>query len=191
MYCQSVIMETPWSNPWVLQKGQWLTYLDKKDTYCHIGIHPADRCYLHFCHNGTAWQFTVLSFGLSTSLRVFTKTTQTSTSLFPFAWGQATYGSGRLIVKPRVTSKHPGAGLCSRANILANVPLQKARVGCKLIYIYQMYANYLKLDTVAGLATSSDKMVTNLLSFCFLLYVIHTMKWLLLNAIRSLNLVVV
>ena len=135
MYCQSVIMETPWSNPWVLQKGQWLTYLDKKDTYCHIGIHPADRCYLHFCHNGTAWQFTVLSFGLSTSLRVFTKTTQTSTSLFPFAWGQATYGSGRLIVKPRVTSKHPGAGLCSRANIPANVPLQKARVGCKLIYI--------------------------------------------------------
>ena len=26
-----------------------------------------------FCHDGTAWQFTVLPFGLSTSLRVFTK----------------------------------------------------------------------------------------------------------------------
>ena len=38
---------------------------------------------------------------------------QTSTSLFPSAWGQATYVSGRLIVKPRVTNKHPGAGLCS------------------------------------------------------------------------------
>ena len=71
------------------------------------------------------------------------KNTQTSTSLFPFAWGQAKYVSGRLIVKPRVTSKHPGACLCSRANILAKVPVQK-------------------LDTIAGLATSSDKIVTNL-----------------------------
>ena len=32
-----------------------------------------DRGYLRFCHNGTAWQFTVLPFGLSTSPRVFTK----------------------------------------------------------------------------------------------------------------------
>ena len=131
--CQSVIMETPWSYLWALQKGQWLTYLDKKDTYCHIGIHPADRCYLRFCHNGTAWQLTVLSFGLSTSLRVHTKNTQTSTSLFTSAWGQATYVSG-LIVKPRATRKHPGAGLCSRSNILAKVPVPKARVGYKRIY---------------------------------------------------------
>ena len=92
------------------------------------------------------------------------KNTQTSTSLFPSAWGQATYVSGRLIVKPRVTSKHPGAGLCSRANILAKVPVPKARVGCNFIHIYPMYANYLKLDTLAGLARSSDKMVSN----CFL-----------------------
>ena len=114
-------METPWSKPWAHQKGQSLKSLDKKDTYCHIGIHPADRCYLRFCHNGSM----VLSFGLSTS-----------TSLFPSAWGEATYVSGRLIVKPRVTSKHPGTGLCSRANILAKVPVPKARVGCKLIYWY-------------------------------------------------------
>ena len=64
------------------------------------------------------------------------KNTQTSTSLFPSAWGQATYVSGRLIVKPKVTGKHPGAGFCSKANILAKVPVPKARVGCKLIYIY-------------------------------------------------------
>ena len=54
------------------------------------------------------------------------KNTQISTSLFPSAWGQATYVSGRLIVKPRVTSKHPGT------NILVKVPVPKARVGCKL-----------------------------------------------------------
>ena len=132
-------METHWSNPWALQKGQRLTYLDKKATYCHIGIHPADRCYLRFCHNGTAWQFTFMSFGLSTSMRVFTKILKPVLyiySLFPSAWGQTIYVSGRLIVKPRVTSKHPGTGICSRANILAKVPVSKARVGCKLIYIY-------------------------------------------------------
>ena len=120
------------------------------------------------------------------------KNSQTSTNLFPFAWGQATYVSGRLIVKPTVTSKHSDAGLGSRANILAKVPVPKARVGCKLIY--EMYANYLNLDTLAGLARSSltsDKMVTNLLSFCFLLYVMYAIKWPLLNAIRNPNLVLI
>ena len=67
-----------------------------------------------------------------------------------------------------------------------------------------MYANYLKLDTLAGPAKSSDKRVTNLLSltedsqyssyhmqyivnpfFGFLLYVIYTIKSPLLNAIRN------
>ena len=71
-----------------------------------------------------------------------------------------------------------------------------------------MYANYL-----AGLARSSDKMVTNLLSlvegftvqqlppavhsdsmfvgFLLDLYVIYTIKWPLLNAIRNPNLVLI
>ena len=66
-------METPRSILRALQQGQWLTSLDLKDAYFHIGIHPADRRYLRFCHNSTAWQFTVLPFGLSTSLSVFTK----------------------------------------------------------------------------------------------------------------------
>ena len=56
-----------------LQQSQWLTSLDLKDAYFHIGINPADRRYLCFCHNGTTWQFTGLPFGLSTSPRVFTK----------------------------------------------------------------------------------------------------------------------
>ena len=60
-------------NPQGPTQGQWLTSLDLKDAYFHIGIDPADRRYLRFCHNGTAWQFTVLPFGLSTSPRVFTK----------------------------------------------------------------------------------------------------------------------
>ena len=34
-----------------------------------------------------------------------------------------------------LSAGHPGAGLCSRANILAKVPVPKARVGCKFVYI--------------------------------------------------------
>ena len=37
-------------NPRPLQQGQWLTSLDLKYAYFHIGINPADR---RFCHNGT------------------------------------------------------------------------------------------------------------------------------------------
>ena len=60
-------------NPRALQKGQWLTSLYLKGPYFHIGIHPANIHSLRFCQNGTAWQFTVLSCGLSISPRVFTK----------------------------------------------------------------------------------------------------------------------
>ena len=74
VHCLSFTMETPRSILGALQQGQWLTSLDLKDAYFHIGINPADRRYLRFCHNGTAWQFTVLPFGLSTSPRVFTQT---------------------------------------------------------------------------------------------------------------------
>ena len=73
VHCPSFTMETPRSILRALQQGQWLTSLDLKDAYFHIGIHSADRRYLRFSHNGTAWQFTVLPFGLSTSPRVFTK----------------------------------------------------------------------------------------------------------------------
>ena len=73
VHCPSFTMEMPRSILRALQQGQWLTSLDLKDAYFHIWIDPADRRYLRFCHNGTAWQFTVLPFGLSTSPRVFTK----------------------------------------------------------------------------------------------------------------------
>ena len=73
VHCPSFTMETPRSILRALHQGQWLTFLDLKDAYFHIGIDPADRRNLRFCHNGTAWQFTVLPFGLSTSPRVFTK----------------------------------------------------------------------------------------------------------------------
>ena len=42
-------------------------------TWPVVNLPRPERRYLRFCHNGTAWQFTVLPFGLSTSPRVFTK----------------------------------------------------------------------------------------------------------------------
>ena len=73
VHCPSFTMEMPRSILGALHQGQWLTSLDLKDAYFLIGIDPADRRYLRFCHNGTTWQFTVLPFGLSMSPRVFTK----------------------------------------------------------------------------------------------------------------------
>ena len=47
-----------------LQRGQWLTSLYLKDDYFHVGVNPAGRSYLHFRHDGTSWQLTVVSFRL-------------------------------------------------------------------------------------------------------------------------------
>ena len=91
VHCPSCTMETPRSILRALQQGQWLTSQDLKDAYFHIWINLADRCYLRFCHNGTAWQFTVLPFGLSTSPRVFTKILKTCTSLCPPTSGKAAH----------------------------------------------------------------------------------------------------
>ena len=56
VHCPSFTMDTPRSILGALPQGQWLTSLDLKDAYFHIEINPADRRYLRFCHNGTAWQ---------------------------------------------------------------------------------------------------------------------------------------
>ena len=156
-------METPRSIRRALQQGQWLTSLDLKDAYFHIGIHPADRRYLRFCHNGTSWQFTVLPFGLSTSLRVFYQNTQTCASLCPPPSGKAAHVFRRLVAKPRDS---PGS---SRANILAQVPVPKARLVINLEkseLIPSQVSTYLgiELDTSVGLARPSLKRLTNWLS---------------------------
>ena len=160
VHCPSFTMETPRSILRALQQGQWLTSLDLKDAYFHIGIDPADRRYLRFCHNGTAWQFTVLPFGLSSSPRVFN--TQTCTSLCPPPSGKAAHVFRRLVAKPRDT---PGS---SRANILAQVPVPKGLVLNleKSDLIPSQVATYLgiELDTSVGLARPSHKRLTNWLS---------------------------
>ncbi len=47
--------------------------LDLKDAYFHIQIAPHHRRFLRFAFEGVAYQYTVLSFGLSLAPRTFTK----------------------------------------------------------------------------------------------------------------------
>ena len=118
-------METPRSILGALQQGQWLTSLDMKDAYFHIWINPADRRYLRFCHNCTAWQFAVLPFGLSTSPSVFTEILKPVLAYTHLHRVKLHMYLDDWLLNP---STHQGS---SRANILAQVPVPKARVGCK------------------------------------------------------------
>ena len=76
-------METPRSIFGALQQGQWLTSLDLKDAYFHIGINPADRRYLRFCHNGTAWQIHSAAIWVVNQSESIYQNTQTGTSIYP------------------------------------------------------------------------------------------------------------
>ena len=121
MHCPSFTMETPRSILGALQQGHWLTSLDLKDAYFHIGINPADRRYLRFYHNGTAWQIHSAAIWVVNQSESIYQNTQTS--ICPSPSGKIAHVPRRLVVKPRDT---PGS---SRANILAQVPVPKARVG--------------------------------------------------------------
>ena len=118
-------METPRLILGALQQGQWLTSLDLKDAYFHIGINLADRRYLRFCHNGTAWQIHSAAIWVVNQSESIYQNTLTGTSICPSPSGKIAHVPRRLVVKPRDT---PGS---SRANILAQVPVPKARVGFK------------------------------------------------------------
>ena len=117
VHCPSFTMETPRSIFRAPQQGQWLTSLVLKDAYFHIGSTQQTDAVL-----STSWQFTVLSFGLSTSLRVFTKILKPVLAIAHLHRVRIALHR-RLVVKPRDT---PGS---SRANILAQVPVPKAWVG--------------------------------------------------------------
>ena len=66
-------METPETIQLSLQKGEWVTSLDFSDAYFHIPIGQRSRKFLRFFLHSQAYQFTALSFGLSTAPLEFTK----------------------------------------------------------------------------------------------------------------------
>ena len=156
-------METPRSILRALQQGQWLTSLDLKDAYFHIGIHPADRRYLRFCHNGTSWQFTVLPFGLSTSPRVFTKILK---PVLAYAHLHRVklhmYLDDWLLNPGTLQEAHEQTSwlrsLCQKLGLVIN--LEKSEL------IPSQVSTYLgiELDTSVGLARPSLKSLTNWLS---------------------------
>ena len=136
-----------------IQKGQWLTSLYMKDAFTYrefthlqdstfVSVTKAQHGNSHIC--------------LSTSPRVFTKILKAC----PSAWGQATYVSGRLIDKPRVTP------VSSRAQ----EPTFWLRSLCQILWlIINLEMSDLcpsQLDTLCAycLARPSDKVLTNWLA---------------------------
>ena len=158
VHCPSFTMETPRSILRALHQGQWLTSLDLKDAYFHIGIDPADRPYLRFCHNGTAWQFTVLPFGLSTSPRVCTKILKPVLAYAHLHRVKLHMYIDDWLLNP---GTHQEAleqtswlrSLCQKLGLVLN--LEKSQVATHL---------GIELDTSVGLARPSHKRLTNWLS---------------------------
>lgn len=56
-----------------VRRGDWFTTIDLKDAYFHIAVHTAHRKYLRFAHEGKAYEYQVIPFGLSLAPRVFSK----------------------------------------------------------------------------------------------------------------------
>ena len=57
----------------LLKQNDWFVVIDLKDAYFHISIHPSNRKFLRFIFLDTIYQYQVLSFGLATAPRTFTK----------------------------------------------------------------------------------------------------------------------
>ena len=154
-------METPRSILRALQQGQWLTSLDLKDAYFHIGIDPVDIRYLR--QNGTAWQFTVLPFGLSTSLRVFTKILKPVLAYAHLHRVKLHMYIDDWLLNPGTRQEALEQtswlkSLCQKLGLVLN--LEKSDL------IPSQVATYLgiELDTSVGLARPSHKRLTNWLS---------------------------
>ena len=65
-------METVKSVHEAILVHDWTISIDLTDVYLHVLIHPWSRKYLRFMFEGQVFQFTVLPFGISLSLWIFT-----------------------------------------------------------------------------------------------------------------------
>ena len=65
-------METLQSVLLSVRAGDWMVFLDLKDAYLQVPMHPESRKFLRFMVGGKVCQFQVLCFGLSTAPQVFT-----------------------------------------------------------------------------------------------------------------------
>ena len=65
-------METIQSVLLSVHQGDWMAYIDLKEAYLQVPVHPASRHFLRFVFRDTVYQFKALCFGLSTAPQVFT-----------------------------------------------------------------------------------------------------------------------
>ena len=91
VHCPSFTMETPRSILRALQQGQWLTSLDLKDAYFHIGIHPADRRYLTLLSQRHLLAVHSTAIRVVNQFESIYQNTQTGTSLCPPPSGKAAH----------------------------------------------------------------------------------------------------
>ena len=66
-------METIQSVLLSVRQGDWMVFIDLKEAYLQVPIHPDSRKYLRFVAFGKPYQFRALCFGLSTAPQVFTR----------------------------------------------------------------------------------------------------------------------
>ena len=66
-------METLQSVLLSVRAGDWMVFLDLKDAYLQVPMHPESRKFLRLVAGGKVYQFKVLCFGLSTAPQVFTR----------------------------------------------------------------------------------------------------------------------
>lgn len=66
MLCPPIVLE-------LFSRGQLFVVLDPKDANFHIVIHNNHKKFLRFYQGSQIYEYTILSLGLATSLRIFTK----------------------------------------------------------------------------------------------------------------------
>ena len=120
VHCPSFTMETPRSFFRAPQQGQWLTSLDLKDAYFHIGLTQQTDAVLSQRHLLAVHSTVIRVVNQSESISKILKPVLAFAHLFRV---KIALVHRRLVVKPRDT---PGS---SRANILAQVPVPKTWVG--------------------------------------------------------------
>ena len=123
VHCPSFTMETPRSILRALQQGQWLTSLDLKDAILSFRDRPSRQTLLTLLSQRHRLAVHSTAIRVVNQSESIYQNTQTCTSICPPSSGKIAHVHRRLVVKPRDT---PGS---SRANILAQVPVPKARVG--------------------------------------------------------------
>lgn len=57
----------------LIRPNSWMAFLDLKDAYCSVKIHPASQRYLRFCYKSKLYQYAAYSNGLSSCPRKFPK----------------------------------------------------------------------------------------------------------------------